>query len=411
LPDPGAVSGLSIVGEPLTALVDEVVDATVDVRRDFHAHPELGFEERRTTAVIRDHLAGLGLEELPCPTDTGAVYRLSGGRAGRTVLLRADIDALPVGEEVDVPYRSRIPGVMHACGHDGHAAMLLGVASVLAQRAEDLTGRYVLLFQPAEELTSGGGARRMLEGGVLEGLDVERLLSCHLTSQMPTGMLAARPGVAMSSAQSVGVRVRGSGGHGALAGAGGNAVLAIAALTSRLPAAVEGMEYEDSECAFGTGLLRAGTAANVVPREAVLQASLRTFTAEQRRVALDRVRVVCDEVAAEYGLDVHLDLPDPVPAVTNDAATTGLVHQVAGELLGVDRVFAGPPMRPSDDIAEFLARVPGCHFHVGAQPGPTLPPMHHAPDFAFDEAAMRIGMALMAGAAVRLAQSSSAVSV
>ena len=247
----------------LAALADKAFDVAVDTRRQVHAHPELGYEERVTTDLVRQRLAPLRLIEQRCPTDTGGVFWLDGGLPGRRVLLRADIDALPVEEEVDVPFRSQLEGRMHACGHDAHVAILLAVAEILAGRAESLPGSYVFLFQPAEELMSG--ARRMIDGGVLDGLGAERAIGLHVTSPLPTGLVAVRSGIAMSRAQKITARLHGSGGHGAQAVAEGNVVLAVASLAARLPRVVEGMEYEWSSCACSAGVITAGTAPNITP--------------------------------------------------------------------------------------------------------------------------------------------------
>jgi amidohydrolase len=387
----------------LRAQVDAVFDGAVDLRRTLHAEPELAGEEVGTTAIIRERLGWLGLEELRCPTTTGAVFRLEGGRPGRTVLLRADIDALPVEEETGLPFRSRIPGVMHACGHDGHTAALLGAAEVLVARAADLPGRHVLLFQPAEE--TGQGARAMLEGGVLAGLGVERVAGLHLSSNLPTGLVMARPGIAMATFQRFTIRLRGTGGHAALAAGDGNVVLAAAELARRLPALLDGLELADTPCVCGTGVLRAGTVHNVVPRDAELGGSLRTFTDEQHPEAVARLRALCEAVAADFGVSSTVDLPRPVPAVVNDPAATAITRDALAAALGPASVIEAPPMTPSDDVSEFLLRAPGCYFFVGSRPGPRIPPQHHAPDFDFAEEALRVAMLSLVATAEGLASS------
>jgi amidohydrolase len=383
--------------------VDAVFDGAVDLRRTIHAEPELGGEELGTTAIIRERLGALGLEELSCPTTTGAVFRLEGGRPGRTVLLRADIDALPVEEETGLAFRSRVPGVMHACGHDGHTAALLGAAEVLAGRADGVAGRVVLLFQPAEE--TGDGARAMLDGGVLTGLGVERVAGLHLTSNLPTGLVAARKGIAMATFQRFTVRLRGTGGHAALAAGDGNVVIAAAELARRLPALLDGLELADTPCVCGIGVLRAGTVHNVVPRDAELSGSLRTFTAEQHPEAVARLRSVCEAIATEFGVAASLDLPRPVPAVENDPAATAVTLDALAAVLGPSSVLEAPPMTPSDDVSEFLLRAPGCYFFVGARPGRGIPPQHHAPDFDLDEAGLRVAMLSLVAAAEALGSS------
>ena len=390
------------IEDELPALVDGAFDAAVDVRRALHAQPELSHAEWATTALVAEGLRTLGLREVECPTDTGAVFVLEGARPGSTVLLRADIDALPVHEEVDVAFRSRVDGVMHACGHDAHAAILLGVAAVLASRADALPGQYAFLFQPAEETLDG--AAGMIAGGVLERLRPDRVLGLHVASLLPTGLVAARPGIAMSIAQRVDVHIRGSGGHGALSSNDGNALLAAAALAGRLGESVAGLEYADVPCVCNPGMIRAGTAVNVVPRHADVNGTLRTFDQVQHATATSALRRLCDEVAEVWGVRVDLDLPPPVPAVVNDAAATARWRAVTGRVLGADQVIEMPPATPSDDVSEFLRRVPGCFYFVGAAPGPHMPPVHHAPDFAIDEESLRVGMLTLAAAAVDFAE-------
>jgi amidohydrolase len=391
--------------DDLRALVDARFDDAVDVRRDLHAHPELSHREQRTTTLVRDRLRALGFEELPCPTPTGAVFRLNGGRPGNTVLLRADLDALPLDEEVDVPWRSTVSGAMHACGHDGHTAILLGIAAALAQRAESLPGSYVLLFQPAEEDLGarGGGASLMLDGGVLDAVSPQRMVSLHLASLLATGLVGARAGIAMSQAQYMRIALSGLGGHGSMAGAAGNVVLAVSALSSGLPSVAEGLGYEDVSCACSAGVIRAGAAANVVPRSSLLEGTMRSFLPEQYDTMRDRLHALCTRVAADFDVNVETEMPPPVPPVVNDGTAVAAWRSASSAVLGADRVVDLPPMPPSDDVSLFLQRIPGVHFFVGAAPGRSIPPMHHAPDFTIDEESLRVGMLSMAATAVALA--------
>ena len=382
-------------------LVDAGYDRTVDTRRAVHAAPELAFEEKATTRLIRDRLSRLGLVELRCPTETGAVFRLDGGQRGRTVMLRADIDALPVTEEVDVPYRSRLEGQMHACGHDGHVAILLAAAEVLAQRAETLPGSYVFLFQPGEEF--GYGALKMIEGGVLEGFRADRAIGLHLASPLPTGLVGVRAGVQYSRAQAFRVLLSGAGAHAAMAGSDGNVVLAVSSLSSRLAGVVEELEYEFVSCACSAGIIRAGTAPNVVPRQASLEGTFRTFNSEQYAVASTRLRTLCAAVEAEFTVTAALTLSPVVPEVINDPPAVAIFRAAAATAIGADNVFEAPPVQPSDDVSEFLNRIPGVYYLVGARPGRGMPPMHHAPDFAIDEESLRVGTRTLVAGALALA--------
>ena len=380
---------------------DSVFDDMVDRRRSVHRHPELAFAEHGTTAMIRDHMAGLGIGEARRVTETGGIFALDGGRPGRTVVLRADIDALPVQEDPAWRGCSEVDGLMHACGHDVHVGALLGVASVLASRQEDLPGRYVFLFQPGEEALCG--AKHMINGGALELMEGARLTGFHATSQLPTGMVALREGVAMSEAHSLRFTLSGPGGHGAVPTGQGDVVLAAAELVRRLSGVVEGLIHEGSSCVCSAGTLAAGTAPNVVPTEARVTGTLRTFTTAQRGDALGRLRALCEDVATELGVRVDLELPERTPAVVNDPAVTALVEAQAKAALGPEQVLRIPPTTPSDDVSEFLYRLPGCYFFVGgASPDGTSGP-HHSPSFAVDDEALRVGANVVVRSALALA--------
>jgi amidohydrolase len=374
----------------------------IEIRHDLHAHPELAFEEHRTTQIVEDRLAELGFEIRPCPTATGVVARLEGARPGRRVLVRADMDGLPISEErSDLSYLSRNEGVMHACGHDVHVAGLLGVADLLARRRDDLEGEFTLLFQPAEEAISG--ARAMIEGGVLEHNPVDFVIGAHVTSLAPVGLVATRAGILMSDAQSITINIKGRGGHGAMATVEGNVVLAVSSLAPRLSSVVEELVYEGTGCACSAGVLSAGTANNVVPRHAQLQGTLRTFTADQKGEAIRRLRALLEEVENTFHVACELQLGLGASAVANNEMVTASVIRSAATVVGNERVLAFPPVTPSDDFSEFSNRVPGCYLFVGGALADGSSGMHHSPDFAIDDGACRVLAGVLAAAAVDLA--------
>ena len=387
--------------DALDALVASATDEMVDTRRDLHEHPELGFEEHRTTRLVTDRLNDLGLTPRPCPTPTGAVYELAGGKPGRTVLLRADIDALPVQEAASSPVTSKVEGLMHACGHDAHTAAMLGVARVLAARREDLPGRYVFVFQPAEE--SLGGGKAMVDGGVLDGLDAHATIGCHVTSMAPVGTVATREGVLMAEVHSFTVTARGAGGHGATAGAAGNVLLAVAQLATELGAVVDGLAHEGTACACSAGILRAGTAPNIVPSTASLRGTLRTFTEAQTSSALAELERRCAALGAAYEAELQVSLNDHAPAVVNQGRAVDVVLGAARRVVGEHAAFIVPPVTPSDDVSEFLNRVPGCYFFVGAARLDGTSGPHHSPAFALDEGCLGIAARVLASAALELA--------
>jgi amidohydrolase len=388
--------------DELTSLLDQERDSVIELRHEFHEYPEMAFEERRTTSVITNRLKELGWKVEDCPTETGAVATLDTGTPGLTVMLRADIDALPILEERDLPYRSRIDGVMHACGHDTHTAGLLGAAALLARRREALAGKYVVVFQPAEE--GIGGAKAMVAGGILEHHGVQRMVGVHASSMAPLGYAALRPGIIMSEYNSFVVTLKGRGGHGAMATSAGNVVLAVAALAQRVPLIVDGMSFEGTDCACSAGVINAGTAPNVVPRSAVLRGSVRTFTAEQAVEALARLRELLTRLEGEFEITADLVIAGNAPAVRNDDAVTEIVEAATRAAPGIEGVLKIGPVTPSDDVSEFMNRVPGCYFFVGGALEDGSSGQHHSPEFAIDDRCVPIIAGVLAAGAVALAQ-------
>ncbi len=393
----------------LVSLSDQVAaavgggnDEMIDIRRVLHARPELSFEEVATTALIRERLRTLGLREEACPTPTGAVFSLEGGRRGGTVLLRADIDGLPVQEATDLSFSSQVDGHMHACGHDAHTAILIGVASALARHAEELPGRYLFVFQPAEENVSG--AQAMVDGGLLEGIEPMAVLGCHVASVLPVGLVATRPGLLMAGARGLRVTVEGSGGHGALQPRLGNVVLAVARFADRLDRVVADLGSEGTSCVCSPGMVHAGSAPNVVPTRATLAATLRFFEAEQLAEAERRLDALAAEVSAEFAVEVGIEQHFATGPVRNDAGVTAQVLETARRLLPAGQVIeASGPVAASDDVSVLLDRIPGCYLMVGAGMADGSSGLHHSPTFSVDEGALTVGARMLSAAAVGLA--------
>lgn len=387
---------------PITlASLNGVFDEMVDTRRAIHRRPELAFEEHATTSLIRDRMAAFEIGELTRVTETGGIFALDAGLPGRPVVLRADIDALPIHEDGAKPFHSDVDGVMHACGHDVHVASLLGVAHVLSEHRQELPGRYIFLFQPAEEALCG--ARRMVEGGALDEMTGARLVGFHVTSQIPTGVVALRDGIAMSEAHSLRITLSGPGGHGAIPSSTGDVIKATADLVTRLGSVAHGLTYEGANCVCSAGMLSAGTAVNVVPTTAVVSGTLRTFTEEQRREAVDRLHALCHAVGDAHGVQIGLEMPEHTPQVVNDGPVTALVEAVAQGLLGTDHVLRMPPSSPSDDVSEFLKHLPGCYFFVGGASPDGTSGIHHSPTFSVEDASLRVGADVVLRSAIALA--------
>lgn len=389
--------------DDLPRLLDDVNDSMVDLRHDLHAHPELSNQEHRTTQVVRDRLVELGWDLVSCPTPTGAVAVLRGSKPGRRVMIRADIDGLPVHEENQIAFASQNDGVMHACGHDVHTAGLLGIADVLARRQEELAGEFTLLFQPAEEAL--GGAIAMIEGGVLRDNPVDVVIGAHVSSLAPLGFVGTKPGVMMSEAASLSIHLKGKGGDGAMASVEGNVILAVSHVAPRLGEVVDQLSYEGTNCACSAGVISAGTAMNVVPRHAVLRGTLRTFTPEQHVEALDRLGGLLREVETMFVVECSLELTDLAPAVVNNVDVYEQVMKSAMKVVGASGVMTIPPFTPSDDVSEFMNRVPGCYMFIGGANDDGSSGMHHSPDFQVQDDACRILAGVLAQSAVDLAQS------
>jgi amidohydrolase len=370
----------------------------VALRRDLHRHPELAFGERRTAELVADRLHGAGLEVTTGVAGTGVVAVLRGDRPGRTIAWRADMDALPLVEAVDVEFASVTPGAMHACGHDGHTAIGVIMAEMLAAQRASLTGTAVFLFQPAEEIL--GGARRMIESGVLERERVDEIYGLHLMSNLPVGRVELTDGVSMASADFIDIEIRGRGGHGAMPHLAVDPI-AVAAhilvgLQQLVRATVQGAAV------LTIGQVEAGTAANVIPDTALLRGSLRALRERDRRALLERLSAFCAAIASGFRASASVgQVGECCPALTNHDGPTARASECLEAALGAERVGRGEPILASDDMSLFLERVPGSFFRVGAsRPDRTDPPAHHSPLFEIDDACLAVGA--RAGATVLL---------
>jgi len=382
---------------PLKTVEEQVI---LD-RRYLHAHPELGFAEHETAAFVTERLRALGLEPQTGVAGTGVVALIQGTRPGKTVLLRADMDALPIDELNEVPYRSQTPGVMHACGHDGHTAILLNAARLLMERREHFAGAIKLIFQPCEEVFPGG-ALRMIDEGVLESPKVDAVFGLHLAQDLPLGIIGARPGPAMAAADAFEIRITGKGGHGAMPDQCIDAALIAAQVTVALHALVA-REVKPTEPAVITvATIHAGTAANVIPQTAVLTGTVRTFNPDLRRYLAQRIKEVAVGVARAMRAECACDYQWGNPCLVNDPAMTALVADVARGIVGEQRFTAGEPFMGAEDFSSFLERRPGCFFFVGTRNEERgLIWGHHHPRFDVDEAALPLAIEMIVAVAER----------
>jgi len=370
-----------------------LLDDVVALRRDLHEHPELGFEETRTAGIVAERLRRLGYDVHEGIATTGVVGVLVGGKPGKTIMLRADMDALPLPEENDAPYKSRIAGKMHACGHDGHVAILLGAAELLAARAADISGTLVLCFQPAEE--GRGGAQAMVEEGMLERFGVERAYGLHLFSLMPTGLLGFREGPFYASSDSIEITIEGFGGHGAAPHLSIDPVLVAAEFVASVQKIVS-RQIDPLEPAVVTiGSIHAGTTHNVIPSTARLLGTVRAFNPEVRAKMAERIERVLRGVCEASGASFTFDYLWRYPVTSNDAEQTAYVRALAEAEIGADRVLTSDKHMGAEDFSFFAERVPATYFVLGCMGDAHSAFPHHHGRFDIDERALETGVRIM----------------
>ena len=393
------VSVMTTLTADWTQELDRRREGMVALRRDFHRHPELSFEETRTAGIIADRLHAAKLDVRSGVGRTGVVGVLRGERPGRTIAWRADIDALPLIESLDAPFVSGTRGVMHACGHDGHTAIAVTLAEILAARRAQMAGTAVFIFQPAEEVF--GGAEPMIAAGVLDNPRVEEIYGLHLTTQTTTGQVDIRPGPSMASADFFDVEVKGQGGHGAYPHLSMDPITAAANILLGMQNLVSREISAHAPAVLTVGQFVGGTKHNIIPATAVLRGSLRTFDETVRAQIKARLRDYAAHMARAYRTEATLSfLADGCPVVINTEAETAFVRGVAQGELGAGALANNPPVMASDDMSLFLRARPGCYFRVGVSPTDGRPHPHHAPEFEMNEDGLAVGLRL--GLAVML---------
>jgi len=388
---------VTTIRERLKADAQELYPQLVAWRRDFHAHPELGFQETRTAGIVAQHLHDLGLEVSTGIGRTGVVALVEGDQAGEdapTVMLRFDMDALPILEETGLPFASQNPGVMHACGHDGHTAVGMGVAQLLARHREHLAGRVKLVFQPAEEISQGAAA--MIADGVLQGPTPAASFGLHLWSRLPLNQVVVQSGPLWAAADKFRLSIHGKGGHGATPHDTIDATLVacqvVVALQSIVARNVNPVD---------TAVVTVGSASNIISEQAVLEGTVRSFEPSVRSLLHRRIDEVAAGICAAFGAHHEFSVLDGCSATVNSPAGAALMQGVAESVVGGEQVAQIAPMMVGEDMAEFLKRAPGCFVLVGAaSPETGLFSPHHSPTFDFDERVLPTGVALLANAAV-----------
>lgn len=377
---------------PLSSEVLASQAELVRLRREIHQHPELAFAERETAARVARFLAGSKLELRSGVGGTGLLA--TAGTGGRRVLLRVDMDGLPITEQNPAPYASRVAGVMHACGHDGHVAMGAVAARILAARG--LPGTVAVLFQPAEE--GEGGAQAVVKDGVLD--DVNVVLGVHLWNDLPVGTLGLKAGPLMAAVDRLRITIHGRGGHGGKPHHSADPVLAAAHVVTALQSVVSREVSPLASAVVSIGSIHGGQAFNVIPDEVALLGTIRTFDPELRRSMPERITRIAAGVAEGLRCRAEVEVKPGNPAVVNDERVAEIARRAAARVVGEANVVAPDPTMGGEDMAVYLERVPGCFVFVGsANPARGLDQPHHSPRFDFDEDALAIGCEFLLQAA------------
>ncbi|MGA0596704.1 M20 aminoacylase family protein [Enterovirga sp. CN4-39] len=371
--------------------IQDFADDLVAIRRDLHAHPEIGFEEVRTSDVVAGKLASWGIEVHRGVGGTGVVGILQGALGpGRRIGLRADMDALPIEELTNLPWRSTRPGTMHACGHDGHTTMVLGAARYLAEN-RNFKGTAVFVFQPAEE--GLGGARAMLADKLFERFPCDEIYGLHNAPYLEPGQVAVWPGEAMAAGDFFDIRIRGAGSHGAMPQESRDPVVIAGALIGALQTVVSRNTHPLKAAVVSITQVHAGSAYNVVPEEAALAGTIRTFAPEVRAMVHERIRTIARGLAVSFGAEIEVDIRTIFNTLVNHAEPAAAFAEAARDIVGAENVITEPrPMMGSEDFADMLHQVPGAYCWVGHSGTVPL----HNPSFVLGEEILPVGASLLA---------------
>jgi amidohydrolase len=381
--------------EELKTEIENLTEQIIAWRRDFHRHPETAFKELRTSSVLRKFM-----EDLDIPVKgmakTGLRGVLEGLPGGKTVALRADIDALPLKEEGDKEYISENPSATHACGHDGHMAILMGVIRLLSERKDSLKGNVVFLFQPSEERIPGG-AKQMIDEGALEGVDA--IFGLHLWQSLPTGVVGLVKGAMMAQPDQFTIRVLGKGGHGSMPQQTVDPILVAAHLVVDIQSIASRNVDPLKPVVVSFGTVSGGTIYNIIPGKVELTGTVRSFEPEVQELAERRLREIADMTCRTFGAKAEVQYEKGYPPVINDEGMVDFVEQTAKDILGGDRVRFIDPVMGGEDFAYFLQKLPGAFFFFGMGDGMEFP--HHHPAFDIDEKALPQATLLMARLALK----------
>lgn len=388
---------------------DAIEQKVIEWRRDFHQHPELGNREVRTAGIVAKHLQSLGIEVKTGVAVTGVVGVLKGGKPGPVVALRADMDALPITERTPVPFASKVKtiyngqevGVMHACGHDSHVAILMGVAEVLAGMKKDLAGTVKFIFQPAEEGApegEEGGAELMVKEGVLENPKVEAIFGLHINSQTPAGNITYRPGGTMASVNDLKITVKGRQVHGAYPWGGVDPIVVSAQIINNLQTIVSrNLNVTQNPGVVTIGSIQGGVRSNIIPEKVEMLGTVRAFTRQDEAMFIEKVKTIATKTAEALGATAEVKIPYTThyPVTYNDPVLTEKMLPTLQYTAGVDNMKLRPPVTGAEDFSFYQEKVPGLFFFLGAMPkdkDPKKVAAAHTPDFFLDESSFKVGV-------------------
>jgi amidohydrolase len=376
---------------PTIPRIEEFADELTAIRRDFHAHPEIGFEEIRTSGIVAEKLTQWGIEVHRGVGGTGVVGLLKGrGGGGRRIGLRADMDALPMEEKTNLPWRSTIPNRFHGCGHDGHTTILLGAARYLAE-TRDFDGTAVFIFQPAEE--GLGGARAMIADGLFERFPCDEIYGLHNAPDLGPERVVSFAGPCMAGADFFDITVRGYGSHGAMPHYGKDPIVVALALGQALQTIISRNINPHDAAVLSITQIHSGSAYNVISDEAKLAGTIRGFSDENRTLMRKRMRAICAGLASSFDVEIDVDIRDIFSVLVNSAEHAAIVADVAREVVGAQKVSTTPdPKTGSEDFADMLHAVPGAYFWLGHRGSAPV----HNPGFTFDDGILPVGASLFA---------------
>lgn len=375
---------------------EELFSQIKSIREHIHANPELSFEEFETSQYIQDQLASFGISNFEVKANTGIVGVIEGEKPGKTIALRADIDALPIVEQNKTPYVSKKPGIMHACGHDVHSSCLLGALAIIEKNKANLAGRVKFIFQPGEEKLPGG-ASLLIKEGVLENPKVDAIVGQHVFPELETGKVGFRPGPYMASCDEIYMTIKGKGGHGAMPHQTVDSVYIAAQIIVSLQNVISRKIDPTVPCVLSFGKVEANGATNVIPSEVKIEGTFRILNEGWREKAHDIIEKQAQEIAKALGGDVEVNIAKGYPFLHNDEETTIRQKALAQEYLGAENVIDLPIRMTGEDFAFYSQSVPACFYRLGVrnEEKGIVYGVHH-PQFDIDSEALKTGMGLMA---------------